>query len=152
MSINNIENTDLKKRKNLTWKLLLADLLTSDDTFRCTAFTIQEKHPKGVLASRWQNSISIPDTLKPSFVVTMITSGASNPLDTNLIGQLFNLTSSEAKLSAQLAQGYSLAEATSNLNISISSARTYSKRIHAKAGVKRQTELVSLIRNSVAYI
>ena len=151
-SITRIEKTGHKKHENPTWQSLVTDLLTSDDSFRCAAFTIEGDNPIGVLVRHWQNSLSVPDKLKPSLVITMIASGVNNPLNTVLIGQLFNLTPSEAKLAAQLTQGASLTEAANNLYITVSSARTYCKRIYAKTGVKRQTELVSLIRNSVAYI
>jgi DNA-binding CsgD family transcriptional regulator len=68
------------------------------------------------------------------------------------VARLFGLTPSEAQLATLLANGFTLAEAASQLNIAENSARTYSKKIFAKTGVNRQTELVRLILKSVALL
>lgn len=70
----------------------------------------------------------------------------------HLIATLFDLTPSESQLAALLTQGYSLAEASAKLGLTESTVRSYSKRIYAKVGVGRQSELVRLILRSVAIL
>ena len=70
--------------------------------------------------------------------------------DADSIAELFQLGRREAQLASLLARGRTLAEAAAELNITESTARTYSKRIYDKTGVRRQTELVRRILTSVA--
>lgn len=64
--------------------------------------------------------------------------------------QLFNLTPAETALAIELANGFSLEEAAENLNIRRNTARAHLRSIFSKTGVRRQTELVRIILNSVA--
>ena len=64
--------------------------------------------------------------------------------------QLFNLTPAETGLAIELANGFSLEEAAENLNIRRNTARAHLRSIFSKTGVRRQTELVRIILNSVA--
>ncbi len=66
-----------------------------------------------------------------------------------VIGRLFELTEGEARLARSLAEGKRLEEAAGDAGITISSARTYLKRIFSKTGTGRQAELVRLILTSV---
>jgi DNA-binding CsgD family transcriptional regulator len=66
------------------------------------------------------------------------------------VAQLFGFNSSEASLAALLANGMTLAQAARELGITENTARTYSKRMFDKMGVRRQTELVRLILTGVA--
>jgi DNA-binding CsgD family transcriptional regulator len=61
------------------------------------------------------------------------------------VGKLFDLTEAEARLALALAEGQRIEEAAISLGITLSSARTYLKRVFGKAGVTRQAELVRLI-------
>jgi DNA-binding CsgD family transcriptional regulator len=61
------------------------------------------------------------------------------------IGQLFELTETEARLALHLAEGLRVEEAAAAMGITVSSARTYLKRVFGKTGVTRQAELVRLI-------
>jgi len=61
------------------------------------------------------------------------------------ICRLFELTDAEAKLALALAEGQRIEEAAEVLGITLSSARTYLKRIFGKTGVTRQAELVRLV-------
>jgi len=69
-----------------------------------------------------------------------------------LIATLFDLTPSEAGLAALLTQGLSLSEAAEESGLTESTVRSYSKRIFAKMGVSRQSELIRLILRSVAIL
>lgn len=59
----------------------------------------------------------------------------------------FRLTPAEAKLTALLASGKGISEASSTLAITRETARSQLKAVFAKMGVTRQAELVSLIAN-----
>ncbi|MNO92645.1 Bacterial regulatory protein, luxR family [compost metagenome] len=63
--------------------------------------------------------------------------------------QLFNLTPAETSLALELANGLSLEEAAEELNIRRNTARAHLRSIFSKTGVRRQTELVRLMLNSV---
>lgn len=63
--------------------------------------------------------------------------------------QLFNLTRAETALAMELANGLSLEEAAEQLNIRRNTARAHLRSIFSKTGVRRQTELVRIILNSV---
>ncbi|MEN2793118.1 hypothetical protein ABC974_26065 [Sphingomonas oligophenolica] len=67
-----------------------------------------------------------------------------------LLSKLFGLTPSEAMLAILLSEGATLREAAQQMGITENSARTYSKRIFLKAGVRRQADLVRVILRSVA--
>ena len=62
----------------------------------------------------------------------------------DLLLQTFGLTLAERRLTHHLLAGRSLAEAAVEANLTISTARSYLKRIFAKTGMHRQSELVTL--------
>lgn len=61
------------------------------------------------------------------------------------IMRLFDLTEAEARLALSLAQGQRIEDAAEQQGITVSSARTYLKRVFIKTGVDRQAELVRLV-------
>jgi len=65
------------------------------------------------------------------------------------ISGLFGLTVQEARLALALSRGRSIAESAADLNISVHTARLYSKRIYAKTGTRGQADLVRLILSSI---
>ena len=67
------------------------------------------------------------------------------PLTTAQIGQLLGLTKTEAILVHSLTMGLSLEQAAEIQTITLSSARTYLKRIYAKTGTNRQSDLIRLV-------
>lgn len=69
-----------------------------------------------------------------------------------LAQQLFQLTPAETALAIQLANGLSLEEAGEVLNIRRNTARAHLRSIFSKTGVRRQTELVRIFLNSVAWL
>ena len=69
-----------------------------------------------------------------------------------LAQQLFQLTPAETSLAIQLANGLSLEEAAEVLNIRRNTARAHLRSIFSKTGVRRQTELVRIFLNSVAWL
>lgn len=69
-----------------------------------------------------------------------------------LAQQLFHLTPAETALAIQLANGLSLEEASEALGIRRNTARAHLRSIFSKTGVRRQTELVRIFLNSVAWL
>jgi DNA-binding CsgD family transcriptional regulator len=69
-----------------------------------------------------------------------------------LAQQLFQLTPAETALAIQMANGLSLEEAAELLGIRRNTARAHLRSIFSKTGVRRQTELVRLFLNSVAWL
>jgi len=59
--------------------------------------------------------------------------------------RLFELTEAEGRLALSMSQGHRIKDAAEQQGITVSSARTYLKRVFAKTGVDRQAELVRLI-------
>ena len=79
-----------------------------------------------------------------------IRDAASKSLASELVTkQLFNLTKAETALAMELANGLSLEEAAEELNIRRNTARAHLRSIFSKTGVRRQTELVRILLNSV---
>lgn len=65
------------------------------------------------------------------------------------LAHLYSLTPSEARFAWLMAQGFSIAEAAGKAGLSIETARSYSKNIYAKTGVRGQAELVRSLLASV---
>jgi len=63
----------------------------------------------------------------------------------------FALTQTEAKLASRLATGASLDDVSDELMISKQTGRTHLKRIFAKMGIGRQSELVALLSVMARY-
>jgi DNA-binding CsgD family transcriptional regulator len=59
-----------------------------------------------------------------------------------ILRRLYGLTASEASLARVLIRGATVAEAAESLRITRESARTYTKRVLAKTGAARQSDLV----------
>jgi DNA-binding CsgD family transcriptional regulator len=87
---------------------------------------------------------------QPSVVVYIRDAAGKSLASTAAAKQLFNLTPAETALSMELANGLSLEEAAEALNIRRNTARAHLRSIFSKTGVRRQTELVRIILNSVA--
>jgi DNA-binding CsgD family transcriptional regulator len=66
------------------------------------------------------------------------------------VQRLFAITAAEARLTLQLLQGRTLAQASEKLGISVETARTHLKHVLAKTGTRRQADLVRLMLNSPA--
>jgi DNA-binding CsgD family transcriptional regulator len=68
------------------------------------------------------------------------------------LAELFSLTPAEARLALALSRGMTLASAAGHIGVKVETARTYTKRIYGKLGVKGQSDLVRLIMQSVLVI
>jgi len=88
----------------------------------------------------------------PQVVVYVGDSAQQHQAPERFVARLFGLTPTEALLATLLANGLTLAEAAEKLDVTENTVRSYAKRIFAKVGVNRQTELVRLILTSVALL
>jgi len=87
---------------------------------------------------------------QPSAVVYIRDAAGKSLASTAAAKQLFNLTPAETVLAMELANGLSLEEAAEALSIRRNTARAHLRSIFSKTGVRRQTELVRIMLNSVA--
>lgn len=87
---------------------------------------------------------------QPAVLVYIRDAAGKSQASTAAAKQLFNLTPAETALAMELANGLSLEEAAEALNIRRNTARAHLRSIFSKTGVRRQTELVRIILNSVA--
>ncbi|WP_256659470.1 helix-turn-helix transcriptional regulator [Pseudomonas sp. H9] len=86
---------------------------------------------------------------RPAAVVYIRDAVSKSLASTVVTKQLFNLTPAETSLALELANGLSLEEAAEELNIRRNTARAHLRSIFSKTGVRRQTELVRIMLNSV---
>ena len=89
---------------------------------------------------------------RPSVAVFVRDAEGKAQPSVKLAQQLFQLTPAETALAIQLANGLSLEEAAEVLNIRRNTARAHLRSIFSKTGVRRQTELVRIFLNSVAWL
>jgi DNA-binding CsgD family transcriptional regulator len=68
------------------------------------------------------------------------------------LAELFALTPSEAKLALAVCRGMTIAEAATELGISVGTARSYSKSIYGKTGARGLPDLVRIVMRSVLAI
>ncbi|MDX9717906.1 MAG: helix-turn-helix transcriptional regulator [Thauera sp.] len=87
---------------------------------------------------------------QPAAVVYIRDAAGKSMASSAAAKQLFNLTPAETALAMELANGLSLEEAAEVLNIRRNTARAHLRSIFSKTGVRRQTELVRIMLNSVA--
>ena len=86
---------------------------------------------------------------KPTVMVYVRDAVGKSLVSTVVTSQLYHLTPAETALALELANGLSLEEASELLNIRRNTARAHLRSIFSKTGVRRQTELVRIMLNSV---
>jgi DNA-binding CsgD family transcriptional regulator len=88
--------------------------------------------------------------VKPALILYLTDLATRRVTPEQLLPELFGLTTAETTLALGLAQGKSLTDVATAMQIPQSSARSYCKRIYAKTGLSRQVDLVDLMVKSVA--
>ena len=84
-------------------------------------------------------------------IVLTIESKANEPPDPAIVRDILGLTLGEARIAAIVGSGIQPREAAKRLGISEETARNVLKRVFAKVGVSRQSELVALLIKLVLY-
>lgn len=69
----------------------------------------------------------------------------------DIIEGLFDLTPAEAKLAATIAAGHAPREAAQRLGVTEGTARTTLKRVLAKTGARRQSDLVGMLQGAARF-
>jgi DNA-binding CsgD family transcriptional regulator len=82
-------------------------------------------------------------------VVLVFDAAPDEPPDPALVRDLLGLTLGEARVAALVGSGLAPREAAEKLGITEGTARTVLKRVFAKVGVSRQSELTSLLTKLV---
>ena len=115
--------------------------------------------PRALVLNRdpWLDMLLVPSPLAdgaagiaPAAIAYIHAEGVTSADRCEQLCQIFDLIPCEARLALALSRGMTIAQAASALNITVESARTYSKRIYAKTGARGQTDLVRFIHRSVA--
>ena len=84
-------------------------------------------------------------------IVLAVAARNDEPPDPALVRDLLGLTLGEARVAALVATGQRPAQAAERLGIAEETARTVLKRVFAKAGVSRQSELAALLAKLVLH-
>lgn len=130
------------------------------DAIKSLADTENAK-PRAMILSRdpWLDMLLVPASRNAMSaksvpaVVAYVHSDSSLSSDRHeQLAQLFGLLPSEARLALALGRGMSIAEAAEELNLTVESARTYSKKIYAKMGARGHADLVLFIQRSILQI
>lgn len=73
-------------------------------------------------------------------------------ISTDALGELFDLTASEARVAIEVVNGLTVEEIADVLGVSKNTVKTHLKATFEKTGVKRQQALIKLILSSVAHV
>lgn len=113
----------------------------------------QEGRPLQILATRllWPNPFGAPAR---EFVRALFIGDPRRDTGDPVanLGEAYGLTPAEIRLAWLLVGDYSLAEAATQLGITVATARTVLKRVLAKTGTRRQASLVRLLLSGPAQI
>lgn len=80
-------------------------------------------------------------------LVVVLASGSADPPDPSLVRDLLGLTLGEARVASLVGHGLPPRDAAEKLGIAEETARNTLKRVFAKIGVSRQSELATLLSN-----
>jgi DNA-binding CsgD family transcriptional regulator len=85
---------------------------------------------------------SLPDT---AALIFLGSPALSDVTSVRLLRSLYELTRAEAELALLLADGLSLEEAAERRHVTLNTARSQLKRVFAKTGARRQSDLVRIV-------
>ena len=113
-------------------------------------------HPPGAPLSLWISRLAPTAATRqlrqPERALVLAASQTTRALSEQGLSTLFELTPAEARLTQQLALGRTLNEMCTALDISSNTAKTHLKRVFAKVGVKRQSELMQAVYSSPLWL
>jgi DNA-binding CsgD family transcriptional regulator/PAS domain-containing protein len=137
-------------RRHYAW---LLEKLAADPAMQPQALVAGDASGKKVslIIRRADEVIGRQTITGPAFVVYLKHgSQASSSRMTGFVAQNFGLTLVEAQLAILLSDGLAMDEIAARLGVTLTSARTYCKRVLAKTGASRQAELVGQVLTSLA--
>ncbi len=88
--------------------------------------------------------VVLPIGRKPSLALVVFGQAQGDEVLRDRLLMALGLTVAERRLAQQLLAGKSLSDAAAENNLTISTARSYLKRVFAKTGVHRQSQLITL--------
>jgi DNA-binding CsgD family transcriptional regulator len=94
-------------------------------------------------------SRNTPDSRQAAALVMILDSGRPVQTTASELRRLYGLTSTEARLANLLMEGKDLKECCDKLGIRRSTVRMHRRNLFSKTGVRRQSELVSLLMKSI---
>ena len=115
---------------------------SADEELALAIYVLPLVFPSGHLADRLFASAR---------VVVVAIEATAGPPDPAIIRDLLGLTLGEARIAALVGTGLPPKEAADRLGIAEETARTVLKRVFAKTGVSRQSELVAMITRLVMH-
>jgi DNA-binding CsgD family transcriptional regulator len=92
---------------------------------------------------------SVPPSQQAAALVMIVDSARPVQAAASELRQLYGLTSTEARLANLLMEGRDLDECCDQLGIQRSTVRMHRRNLFSKIGVRRQSELVSLLMKSI---
>lgn len=108
----------------------------------------QAGDPLHMLVRPWHDEQG--DGVGPAYVVYLDSPADQTEPRADALRRRFGFSHAEARMAALLASGRTLEEAGKAMGLTSASARTYGKRVLARTGAARQTDLVRMILTSLA--
>lgn len=104
--------------------------------------------------SLWVSRLATPlsSGVSTGRVVILAASPSSRALSEGALAALFDLTPAEARLTQHLVLGRTVDEAAQAQGISLNTAKTQLKKVFAKVGVRRQSELIQAVYASPLWL
>jgi pimeloyl-ACP methyl ester carboxylesterase/DNA-binding CsgD family transcriptional regulator len=124
----------------------------SDEPLRLPGTTQPPGAPLSLWISRLAPTAAARQLRQPERALVLAASQTTRALSEHGLATLFELTPAEARLTQQLALGRTLDEICQALDISSNTAKTHLKRVFAKVGVKRQSELMQAVYSSPLWL
>lgn len=108
--------------------------------------------PRGSDLALVARPMTLPAMIRGGAAVAIFISvpGDDMQLDPAAIRDLYQLTRMEAVLAVEIAGGHSLVDVADKLGIAHNTARAHLRAIFAKTGVRRQSQLVHLLKSGLA--
>ena len=133
---------DLSREILADCKLLVSgDLGEEGQTFALSIPRPSMKNDLKLIFTRYPSSPGHEDQ-----ILLFLTDPEIQTLPTaEMLSRLFNLSPAEGRLARELASGKKVEEISEAMGITVSSVRTYLKRLMEKTGTSRQAELVRLL-------
>jgi DNA-binding CsgD family transcriptional regulator len=110
------------------------------------------KRPLPVYIRSTKSAVASDDTAAPSVLVFVMDPELSVEAAETDLRQLYGLTQTEARVANLLMEGKTLDESCQQLAIRRSTGRTHIQHLFEKVGVKRQSELVSVLWKSIGLV
>ena len=149
--------------RGLTGRLRATPAELERELYRALGHLVDQSHarPRAITLCRdpWLDMLLVPARRKsmsgkvsPAVVAYVHGDSWSSTDRCEQLAELFSLSPREARLALALSRGMTIAEAASDLGLTVGSARIYSKRIYAKTGARGLPDLVRIVMRSVLAI